>query len=435
MTNEEIREKIASLESDKEELLDHLDKINYLESKRQLKKAELKEEADIRKEIQEIDKKLLSLKDQLLNNKKESTFGQRLALSLGVICLCGVIGVFIGKTAKKNCAPVQSNSNVKSISITAAPEVTPKNATVNATVVPVTLAPTAVPTLEPTAVPTLEPTAVPTPEPTAEPVLVDVTNDEDVARAANKVYEENVMPVLSENPSLSRFASPEVIEDVIRMVGRELPKNSKYNDYTISQTANIMNEVFANQGNGNVLYPVRYSNLFPEGSLEAEYIKSYEDIYDQIDAYRAEGNGDGVIEQTGHLGTKIWNEWALAGLYGDWNPYLFPAEEHYFLLQMAVAPYSNHVDEWFQANDLVACFKSCRKVNEKGEVMFGENGEPLYEQTAVKDLIEALYMGTSTNGRFSIMRDNKVINVFAETFADARNYFDSKANVKVKGLN
>ena len=55
MTNEEIREKIASLESDKEELLDHLDKINYLGSKRQLKKAELKEEADIRKEIQEID--------------------------------------------------------------------------------------------------------------------------------------------------------------------------------------------------------------------------------------------------------------------------------------------------------------------------------------------------------------------------------------------
>jgi hypothetical protein len=102
---------------------------------------------------------------------------------------------------------------------------------------------------------------------------------------------------------------------------------------------------------------------------------------------------------------------------------------------MAVAPYSNHVDEWFHANDLVACFKSCRTVNEKGEVMFGENGEPLYEQTAVKDLIEALYMGTSTNGRFSIMRDNKVINVFAETFADARNYFDSKANVKVKGLN
>ena len=332
MTNEEIREKIASLESDKEELLDHLDKINYLGSKRQLKKAELKEEADIRKEIQEIDKKLLSLKDQLLNNKKESTFGQRLALSLGVICLCGVIGVFIGKTAKKNCAPVQYNSNVKSISITAAPEVTPKNATVNATVVPVTLAPTAVPT----------------------PFVFDVKDDEEVVEVANKVYEENVMPVLSENPSLSRFASPEVIEDVIRMVGRELPKNSKYNDYTIGQTANIMNEVFANQGNGNVLYPVRYSNLFPEGSLEAEYIKSYEDIYDQIDAYRAEGNGDGVIEQTGHLGTKIWNEWALAGLYGDWNPYLFPAEEHYFLLQMAVAPYANHVDEWLQANDLVA---------------------------------------------------------------------------------
>ena len=243
------------------------------------------------------------------------------------------------------------------------------------------------------------------------------------------------MPVLSENPSLSRFASPEVIEDVIRMVGRELPKNSKYNDYTISQTANIMNEVFANQGNGNVLYPVRYSNLFPEGSLEAEYIKSYEDIYDQIDAYRAEGNGDGVIEQTGHLGTKIWNEWALAGLYGDWNPYLFPAEEHYFLLQMAVAPYANHVDEWLQANDLVACFNSCRKIDENGQVMFDENGEPLYEQTAVKDLIEALYMGTSTNGKFAIYRDNKVINVFAEAFADAKNYFDAKANVKVKGLN
>ena len=225
MTNEEIREKIASLESDKEELLDHLDKINYLGSKRQLKKAELKEEADIRKEIQEIDKKLLSLKDQLLNNKKESTFGQRLALSLGVICLCGVIGVFIGKTAKKNCAPVQSNSNVKSISITAAPEVTPKNATVNATVVPATLAPT----------------AVPTPEPTAEPILVDVTNDEDVAKAANIIYSEDVKPMLDKlnNPALNDFFTVEAIEDIIRMVNAELPAYSDYNEYTIGGTANI----------------------------------------------------------------------------------------------------------------------------------------------------------------------------------------------------
>lgn len=418
MTNEEIREKIASLESDKEELLDHLDKINYLGSKRQLKKAELKEEADIRKEIQEIDKKLLSLKDQLLNNKKESTFGQRLALSLGVICLCGVIGVFIGKTAKKNCAPVQSNSNVKSISITAAPEVTPKNATVNATVVPATLAPTAVPTLEPT--------AVPTPEPTAEPVLVDVTNDEDVARAANIIYNEDVKPMLEKlnNPALNDFFTVEAIEDIIRMVNAELPAYSDYNEYTIGGTANTMNDMFANQGNHNDLYPMDFSKLYPTGSAEAKYIQTYDDIYRQIAIYRAEGNGDGVVEQVGLLGSKVYNEWHLAGMYGGYNPYLFPAEERYFLLQAATSRFSNYVREYLESNDLTVCIPTCYDV---------ENEE--HKLVEVRDIFEALYMGTSRNKAISIVDETgNVINVFAETFADARNYLDARANVKVKSL-
>ena len=418
MTNEEIREKIASLESDKEELLDHLDKINYLGSKRQLKKAELKEEADIRKEIQEIDKKLLSLKDQLLNNKKESTFGQRLALSLGVICLCGVIGVFIGKTAKKNCAPVQSNSNVKSISITAAPEVTPKNATVNATVVPATLAPTAVPTLEPT--------AVPTPEPTAEPVLVDVTNDEDVARAANIIYNEDVKPMLEklDNPALNDFFTVEAIEDIIRMVNAELPAYSDYNEYTIGGTANTMNDMFANQGNHNDLYPMDFSKLYPTGSAEAKYIQTYDDIYRQIAIYRAEGNGDGVVEQVGLLGSKVYNEWHLAGMYGGYNPYLFPAEERYFLLQAATSRFSNYVREYLESNDLTVCIPTCYDV---------ENEE--HKLVEVRDIFEALYMGTSRNKAISIVDETgNVINVFAETFADARNYLDARANVKVKSL-
>jgi len=412
MTNEEIREKIASLESDKEELLDRLDKINYLGSKRQLKKAELKEEADIRKEIQEIDKKLLSLKDQLLNNKKESTFGQRLALSLGVICLCGVIGVFIGKTGKKNCAPVQSNSNVKSISITAAPEVTPKNATVNATVVPATLAPT----------------AVPTPEPTAEPILVDVTNDEDVARAANIIYNEDVKPMLEKlnNPALNDFFTVEAIEDIIRMVNAELPAYSDYNEYTIGGTANTMNDMFANQGNHNVLYPFDFSRLYPEGSAEAKYIKTYDDIYRQIAIYRAEGNGDGVVEQIGKLGEKLYNEWHIQGMNGGYNPYLFPAQERYFLLQAATSRFSNYVREFLESNDLTVCIPTCYDV---------EPGK--YRDVEIRDIFEALYTdnATSINGAISIVDETgKPIKVFAEAFADARNYLDARANVKVKSL-
>lgn len=426
MTNEEIREKIASLESDKEELLDHLDKINYLGSKRQLKKAELKEEADIRKEIQEIDKKLLSLKDQLLNNKKESTFGQRLALSLGVICLCGVIGVFIGKTAKKNCAPVQSNSNVKSISITAAPEVTPKNATVNATVVPATAAPTAMPTPVPTAVPT----ATPTPEPTVVPdVVVDVTNDENVSEAAANIYESYIMPILEKNPALNDSFTIEEVEDIIRMANSKLPVNSKYNEYTIGGTANTMNDMFANQGNHNVLYPFDFSKLYPEGSNEAKYIKTYDDIYRKIAEYRAEGNGDGVVEQIGKLGEKLYNEWHIQGMNGGYNPYLLSAkkpEERYFLLQAATSRFSNYVREYLESNDLTVCIPTCYDV---------EPGK--YRDVEIRDIFEALYAdnATSRNGAISIVDETgKPIRVFAEAFAEAKAYFDARANVKVKSL-
>ena len=392
MTNEEIRERIASLESDKEELLNELDNLTYLESKRQLTKDELRQEANIRKRIQEIDSELISLERQLLNSKEQSTFAKRLALSLGTIALCGILGVFISKTVKKNCAPVQSVPD-KSISDVATP------------------------------VPTAKPTA--TPEPTAEPILVDVTNDEDVAKAANIIYNEDVKPMLEEldNPALNDFVTVEAIEDIIRMVNGELPVYSDYNEYTIGENVNLMNNIFANQGNANKLYPMDFSKLYPTGSTEAKYIQTYDDIYKQIAIYRAEGNADGVVEKVGEFATKLVNEWCLAGMYGGYNPYLFPAEEQYFLLKAATSRFSNYMLEYLISNDLTVCVPACYDVNQEA-----------YNLVEVRDIVEALNNGTSYNGKYSVIRNGEAISISDETATYVKAYFGAKANVKVKSL-
>ena len=111
-------------------------------------------------------------------------------------------------------------------------------------------------------------------------------------------------------------------------------------------------------------------------------------------------------------------------MYGGYNPYLFPAEERYFLLQAATSRFSNYVREYLESNDLTVCIPTCYDV---------ENEE--HKLVEVRDIFEALYMGTSRNKAISIVDETgNVINVFAETFADARNYLDARANVKVKSL-
>ena len=430
MTKEEIKEKYAILQS-REDLLNseigdlRIELNNLTQSRRvsELTKEELRKETEIRRRLDEIDGELDNIYDEYekLDNESEklekeecesekqakrSKRGKVVAGVAGVLAVA-TLAFAIGRCNKDTKCNSKNINPDKSISLTTEiPEETDE--------VVIT-----------TSTPVVTATPVVTPEPTAVPVLVDVTNVEDVEMAADRILSEDINPIVeSENDSVyTGLVTKENIEDIIRVANGELPLNSEYDDYTIGETANMMNDIFANRGLGNKLYPVHFSKLYEDGSKEAEYVETYDEIYNKIAEYRAEENVDGFIEQVGVLGSKLYNEWHLAGLYGGWNPYLFSDEEHYFLLQAATSRFSNYVREYLEANDLTVCIETCYNP---------ETQE--YKLVEVRDIFEALYMGTSKNGEISVWRSGEVINVFGETYQDLKHMLDTKAQENVKVL-
>ncbi len=406
MTQEKINEKYVILESredllktEAKELEEELQDLNNLENVSKLKKAELKREVEIRRRLSEIDEELNNIQyeydsldgqaQELENEEHLKKTSKRGKVFAGIAIVLAMGAAFAVGRCNKDTKCSSKNANPdKSISMTTD-------------------------------------TPVVTPEPTMAPVLVDVTNDEDVKNASTRILEENVNAIIgAENdPVYTDLATAENIEDIIRVVNAELPKYSEYDDFTIGETVNKMSDIFVNRGLGNTLYPVELSKLYPDGSKEAEYVATYDVIYNNIAKYRAEGNVDGVIEQVGVLGSKLYNEWHEAGLYGGYNPFLFPEEEQYFLLQCATSRFPNYVREYLEANDLTVCIPTCYNP---------ETQE--YKLVEVRDVFEALYMGTSKNGEISVLRSGEVINLFGETYQDLKYALDLKAQENVKVL-
>lgn len=430
MTKEEIKEKYAILQS-REDLLNsetenlriELNNLTQSVEVSKLKKDELRKETEIRRRLDEIDHELdniydeyeeldnesKKLADEELEQEKQTKRSKRGKVVAGVAGMLAVatLAFAIGRCNRDTKCNSKNINPDKSISLTTEiPEETDE--------VVIT-----------TSTPVITETPVVTPEPTVAPVLVDVKNDADVEMAANRIMTENVNAIVeAENdPQYTDLATLENIEDIIRVVNAELPKYSEYDDFTIGETVNKMSDIFVNRGLGNTLYPVELSKLYPNGSKEAEYVATYDEVYNNIAKYRAEENVDGFIEQVGVLGSKLYNEWHLAGLYGGYNPYLFPEEEQYFLLTAATSRFSNYVREYLESNDLTICIETCYNP---------ETQE--YKLVEVRDIFEALYMGTSKNGEISVWRSGDVINVFGETYKDLKYSLDTKAQESVKTL-
>ena len=391
MTQNEIKALEAELEALNHQEADLSNELDSIKSNnfKNLTKEELKREVTIRRELDRINSRRAEINQVLasVRNNGNGNFFTKLAI-IGLVAILAFAGYnYVKKNGLPNCAPKNSDRSI-SISDVATPKAT----------------------------------AVPTPT----PLLTDPSDNRQVAKAASAIYGENVRPMLeaTNNMAMVDFFSPEAIEDIIRVYNAELPMYSNYDEYTIAETVNLANDIFANQGNKNNLYPMDFSKLYPTGSNEAKYIQTYDDIYRKIAQYRATGNVDGFVEQCKELTYKVYKEWHLAGLYGGYNPYLFPAEEHYFLLQAATSRFSNYVREYLESNDLTICINACYDLDKEN-----------YRDVEIRDIFEALYMGTSKNGQISVLRSGEVVNLFGETFADAKNYLNARANVKVKGLN
>ena len=302
-------------------------------------------------------------------------------------------------------------------------------ATPTATVAPV---PTA--TAEVTATPTAEATAVPTatPTPVNNDVLVDITNEEDVEKAVNRIYDKDLDSMIAglNDPAFEAQVSREDIADVIRFVNGELPLYRTYDSTTFSELANKFVYVYGAQGgHGNELYPVHYEYLTKDNSTLAKYCKSYDDIYNKIAEYRQTGNVDGFVEEVGVLTSKLYNEWHLFGMYGGFNPYQFNDKDQFLAFNAALGRYANYVKEYLISNNLTVCIPTCYEVN--GTTYDVAENAKLVE---TRDIYEAMLYGTSKNGEISIVVGSDVFNPNAMVGQNLIKVLNEKAEQSVKVL-
>ncbi len=266
--------------------------------------------------------------------------------------------------------------------------------------------------------------------PTPAPVLVDVTNEEDVRKAAERIYNEDVKSVLeSENDEVLNFyATRENIVDIIRVLNGEFPINSEFDANTLDKTIQLHADIFANRGSvDNQLYTVSYEHFFEDGSIEAMYAKSYDDVYKKIAEYRREGNVDGFTEQVGVLESKLYNEWYLAGLYGGFNPYAFDENKQYLAFLAATSRISNFVTEYIQDlriedPNYTVCIPTC----------YNKNGEQEYR--SFEEIEMGLYTGKSFDGEVICKRDNQIFIPATYTYNELKNSLLEKTEAQIKAL-
>ena len=333
-----------------------------------------------------------------------------------------------------NVIPTPFVRTTPTVAPTAVPTATPAptavpTATPAPTAVPTaTPAPTAVPTATPA--PTAAPTATPVPTPAV--VLGDITNEEDVEKAVNRIYEKDLNSMIAglNDPAFEMQVSREDIADIVRFVNGELPLNRKYDSNTFGELANKFVYVYGAQGShDNELYPVHYEYLTNDNSALAKYCRSYDEIYNLIAEYRKAGNVDGFIEQVGVLTSKLYNEWHLFGMYGGFNPYLFNKEQRFLAFNAAVGRYANYVKEYLISNGLTICIPTCYEVD---PVTFEVSGEGKMVET--RDIYEAMLYGTSKNNEISIVVGTDVFNPNAMVGQDLISVLNEKAESNVKVL-
>lgn len=294
-------------------------------------------------------------------------------------------------------------------------------------------------------------------------LLFDVTNKDDVRNAAENIYEE-IKPMLeAENdPYLNAIATVENIEDMIRVLNGELPMNKKFNEDTLDQTIQLHADIFSNVGHvDNTLYDVKYENFFEKGSLEAMYARSYDELYAKIANARRTGNVGEFIELVGELGTKIHNEWYLAGLNGGFNPYAFEERKQYLALLTATSRYNNFVLEYTQQYDIVICVPTCYKgeadvkaiqespefKNMLDEALRKNNFDTFmewyrdqiklaeYEQREINELMYGLYYGNNQFGETILNRGyNEKFSPFDYAYNNLNNTLLTKSEAQVKVL-
>ncbi len=244
--------------------------------------------------------------------------------------------------------------------------------------------------------PTFTSEAMPTVTPEIKAMFSDVTSEEELIERAKLIYDIDLKPILDElgNEQLNNYITEERLIDMLRLELGELPLHSEYDDNSIDEMYQFRTEVFGNLGsdpNLTKLYPAHYALQAPDNSELSEYMASYDELYNNIAEARNNGDMESAIKNIEALGKKHYNEFVLAGLYGDFNPYLLDSEYRQLAFAAADERYASYVLEYILDNNLTICVPACY------DPVTGE-----FKDINVVDIEEALVLGTSMNGKVSL---------------------------------
>lgn len=267
-----------------------------------------------------------------------------------------------------------------------------------------------------------------TPEPTPEILFEDVTNEEELIERANLIYNIDLAPILNdlENSKIGDYITEEMLVDMIRVSLGELPLYNEYGPNTVGEAIQARTDVFGNLGSTpelDKLYPVHYEYLAPNNSELAEYMSSYDEIYNSIAESRNSKDVTSTIESIKSLAIKQYNEFVLGGMYGEYNPYNFEYKYRGLALGASVERYASYVLEFIDSNKLTICVPVCIDY-ETGEI----------REVNVVDIYEAILLGKSKNGKInmSYFGEDQVIKISKVFYKELISELDYKNELVLK---
>lgn len=197
--------------------------------------------------------------------------------------------------------------------------------------------------------------------------FLDVTDNEQVEARAQYIYDNyyaEILPQLSE--SEKELCTPEKIANTIRVLNGELPLDAEGNKYYDVNLVDDFGQLYVktvcnipSSPELDKIYHVPSHMFAVDGSQTSDFMKAYDEDYSKVAEGRNARDGEKTREAIASLGTKMWNQWVLQGMYGDVSPYDLPASQRNLAFLGTMAPYAPYVFEYNLNAMQPVCIEAC----------------------------------------------------------------------------
>ncbi len=203
--------------------------------------------------------------------------------------------------------------------------------------------------------------------------FTDITNDEQVNARAQYIYDNYYKQFLGQMTQGEQdYVTVDKIANVIRVMNGELPVDENGNKIfdinMVDDWGQVYTELIGNYASSPEFDQVYHvpTYLFTLDNTELQdFVKRYDEDYAKIAEGRNERSAEKTRAAIASLGEKMWNEWAVQGMYGDMNPYNFNAKDRLFAYMSTMAPYASYAFEYNLNAMQPVCIYSCIDYNSK----------------------------------------------------------------------